>query len=52
MKVDYEDMKGLAAMAIQNGKEKDWIFLAIEWMEEANAEIVRLRADREMEDGR
>jgi len=50
--VDGQSLKYLAKMSIENGTEKNWISIALEWILEAEKEIVRLRELIEKENGK
>ena len=41
--VDSKALKYLAEQAIRNGKEKAWIELALDWIEQAEVRIAELK---------
>ena len=48
--VDINGMKSLLEISRKNGTEGQWILLAVEWMEKANEEIIRLKKQYEEKD--
>ena len=41
--VTVDGLRGMASMALSNGTEAEFIRVALQWAEQANAEIVLLR---------
>lgn len=45
IKVDIDDLRAYATIAIRNGTMIEFIDLALDWAEKANDEIVRLNTE-------
>ena len=41
--VDGQGLERLAKLSIENGTEQNWIAIAVDWILQAEKEIVRLR---------